>query len=155
MSEGQLVIERRVAVVFLVDRHGRVLMQHRTADARVSANQWTMPGGKIEAGEEPIAAAHRELYEETGLRADVLEPFWFGSRPSVSNPTGGIVEIYSYCGATDAEQADVVLGEGQAMVFLTPEEALAKDLGVTAELILGRFLDSPQYARLRARSGTD
>jgi 8-oxo-dGTP diphosphatase len=155
MSEDQLVIERRVAVVFLVDRRGRLLMQQRTADAAVSPNQWTMPGGKIEEGEEPIDAAHRELLEETGLRVDRLEPFWFGTRPSVSNPENGVVQVFSYSGATDAEQDDVVLGEGQAMLFLTAEEARAKDLGVTAALILPSFLESPRYASLRARSGTD
>lgn len=34
--------------------------------------QWMPPGGRIEAGEDPLAAAHRELLEETGLTA---EPF--------------------------------------------------------------------------------
>ncbi|HLL68862.1 MAG TPA: NUDIX hydrolase [Micromonosporaceae bacterium] len=154
MSEAQPVVERRVAVVFLVDRRGRILMQQRTADAAVSPNQWTMPGGKIEAGEQPLEAAHRELYEETGLRTDVLEPFWFGTRPSVSNPEHGVVEVYAYVGTTDAGQDDVVLGEGQAMIFLDPEEALAKDLGATAVRLLPRFLASLEYAGLRARSGT-
>jgi len=53
------VIERRIAVVFVVDPQGRILMQHRSADAAVSPNQWTMPGGKIEDGEErstPVGA---------------------------------------------------------------------------------------------------
>jgi 8-oxo-dGTP diphosphatase len=45
----------------------------------------------------------------------------------------------------------VVLGEGQAMVFLTPEEALARDLGVTAALLLPVFLASPEYRALADR----
>ncbi len=35
-----------------------------------------MPGGGIEPGEQPMAAAVRELHEETGLRATRAE-FWF------------------------------------------------------------------------------
>jgi 8-oxo-dGTP diphosphatase len=140
-------IERRVAVVFLVDPHGRILMQHRTADAKVSPNQWAMPGGRVEPGEEPIEAARREVYEETGLTVDRLEPFWTGTRPSVTSP-GGLVEVHAFSAPTRARQSDVVLGEGQAMVFLDPDDALGRDLGVTAALLLPRFVASPDYAKL-------
>src|SRR5687768_15262101 len=105
-------------------------MQHRDANAHVSPNQWTMPGGRIEEGEEPIDAARRELYEETGLRVDTLDWFWTGTRPSVTDASA-FVEVHAYAAATDATQDDVVIGEGQAMRFVTADEALALDLGVT------------------------
>jgi hypothetical protein len=63
----------------------------------------------------------------------------------------GEVEMHVFYGPTDAKQDDVVLGEGQAMVFLTPEEALGRDLGVTAALILPGFLASAQYRALAER----
>lgn len=34
---------------------------------------WEIPGGKVEPGETPEAAAHRELFEETGTEIDKLE----------------------------------------------------------------------------------
>ncbi len=144
------MIERRVAVVLLVDRQGRVLMQHRDANARVAANQWSFPGGAIEPGEEPMQAAHRELMEETGLAVAELTPYGVHSRPSVIN-AHNTVEIHAYWAGTDATQDDVVLGEGQAMVFLTPDEAINRDLGVTALLLLPTFLASDEYAALRNR----
>jgi 8-oxo-dGTP diphosphatase len=144
------VIERRVAVVLLVDRQGRVLMQHRDSHARVAANQWAFPGGSIEPGEEPIDAARRELMEETGLSVGELTPYGVYHRPSVTN-AAATVEIHAYCAGTDAVQDDVVLGEGQAMVFLTPEEAARKDLGVTAVILLPMFLASDEYSALRSR----
>jgi 8-oxo-dGTP diphosphatase len=148
-APSESVIERRVAVVMLVDRHGRILMQHRDSKARTSPNQWAFPGGSIEPHETPIAAAGRELWEETGLRVDELWPYGVFVRPSIDNPAG-TVEIHAYCGATDAVQEDVVLGEGQAMVFLSPDEARERDLGVTALLLLPGFIESPEYARLRS-----
>lgn len=123
-------------------------MQHRSADAAVSPNQWTMPGGKIEDGEAPIEAARREVFEETGLTVTDLEPIWSGTRPSVKTERG-LVEIHVFGTVTRASQDDVVVGEGQAMVFLSPDQARARDLGVTARLVLGPFLDSPAYQRLR------
>jgi len=144
------VIERRVAVVFLVDPQGRILMQHRDANAHVSPNQWGLPGGKIEDGETPDEAARREVLEETGLSVSKVEHLWSGTRPSVSNPDG-LVEMHVFCAPTDARQDDVVLGEGQAMVFLTPEEAFARELGPTAEVLLPTFLASAEYSALRDR----
>ena len=37
-----------------------------------SAQLWQMPQGGIDKGEEPLAAAYRELYEETGMRTVTL-----------------------------------------------------------------------------------
>jgi 8-oxo-dGTP diphosphatase len=35
------------------------------------AGTWSLPGGRIEPGESPKAAAEREVLEETGLKVDV------------------------------------------------------------------------------------
>src|SRR5262245_49671172 len=125
-------------------------MQHRDSKARTAANQWAFPGGAIEPGEEPVEAAHRELLEETGLTVDELTPYGVYYRPSVTNAAAS-VEIHTYWGGTDATQDDVVLGEGQAMMFLTPEEAVRRDLGPTAEVLLPLFLASDEYSALRSR----
>jgi 8-oxo-dGTP diphosphatase len=144
------VIERRVAVVLLVDPQGRILMQHRDANAHVSPNQWAFPCGKIEPGETPDEAARREVLEETGIVVPEVEALWELTRPSVSTPDG-VVEMHIFCAPTEARQEDVVLGEGQAMVFLAPDEALDRDLGVTAAIVLPKFLRSDRYRALADR----
>jgi 8-oxo-dGTP diphosphatase len=116
-------------------------MQHRSADAPVSPGQWGLPGGHVEHGEDPLVAAHRELMEETGLTVDRLNLWWRGLKPGASR-----VEVWAYHGVTVATQDDVVLGEGQAMVFLPPSEVLALDLASTAALLVPGFLASPEYA---------
>jgi 8-oxo-dGTP pyrophosphatase MutT (NUDIX family) len=42
--------------------------------ARGSGWRWTLPKGRIDAGETPAIAALREVYEETGLRARIVRP---------------------------------------------------------------------------------
>ncbi len=57
---------RQRATVVLV-RNGRVLL------VRDESAKFSMPGGGIEPGEQPMAAAVRELHEETGLTATRAE----------------------------------------------------------------------------------
>jgi 8-oxo-dGTP diphosphatase len=120
----RMEIVHEVAIVVLTDRVGRVLMQHRGNDAYADPGTWTPPGGHLEPGEDAMTAAHRELLEETGLTA-VLTPDRVLERVGVG---GAGVRFHVFTGRTDARQEDVVLGEGQAMLFLTPDEIATKEL---------------------------
>ena len=53
--------------VAVVLRHGWVLVGRRASDASDAAGLDEFPGGKVEPGESPAAAAARECLEETGL----------------------------------------------------------------------------------------
>lgn len=144
----ELVIERRVAGVLLVDARGWLLMQLRGTEAAISPGKWSMPGGGIEPGEQPEQAARRELLEETGLSVPgLLTLFWEGLRPS-SSGSGALAEWHVYYARTSASQADVVLGEGDAMEFTAPERIAALNLAVAAQFFVPRFLASAEYQRL-------
>jgi len=56
--------------VMLMNAQGHVFVGQRR-DSEVAA--WQMPQGGIDKGEEPEAAALRELWEETGVTADLVE----------------------------------------------------------------------------------
>ena len=52
-----------------------VLLTRRASGLRAHGGQWALPGGRVDEGETPVAAARRELVEELGLDladADVL-----------------------------------------------------------------------------------
>ena len=56
-----------VDVLVLLQRpDGRVLLTKRAGGIYL-AGMWAVPGGKVDAGEDVVAAAARELYEETGV----------------------------------------------------------------------------------------
>ncbi len=59
--------ESKGALVVLLDEHDRVLILLRPSAAQWAPNRWGYPGGKIEKGETPEAAATRETKEETQL----------------------------------------------------------------------------------------
>ncbi|MFI5273382.1 MAG: NUDIX domain-containing protein [Ktedonobacterales bacterium] len=144
-----------IATVLVVDRDGRLLLQHRGADAPTSPNQWSLPGGHIEPGETPEQAARRELREETGLAlGGPLPLFWHAMSPSTSRE-GGLTDWHVYYAGTSASQEDIVLGEGQAMRFIAPADAFALDLAPHARDLLPRFLAAPEYAQVckQAREG--
>jgi putative (di)nucleoside polyphosphate hydrolase len=69
----------------LFNRDGLVFIGRRRREAgpeHVSGNYaWQMPQGGIDPGEDPFAAAVRELYEETNVRSAELlaeAPDWYG-----------------------------------------------------------------------------
>lgn len=63
--------ERIVVGAALLD-DGRLLAARRSAPPEL-AGRWELPGGKTEPGETPEAALVRELREELGVQADLIE----------------------------------------------------------------------------------
>ena len=58
-------------------QEGKILMTRRLADAHL-AHAWEFPGGKVEIGEDPIDALHRELREELAIEVNRVEIFSVG-----------------------------------------------------------------------------
>ncbi|WP_157682755.1 NUDIX domain-containing protein [Nocardioides scoriae] len=134
----------RIAVVFLVDPRGWVLLQHRDEHAPRAADQWGIVGGHVEDGEDFDAAVHRELLEETGVRADLQ--LW---RAQEFRYTDGHTSSYQvYAGRVDLTDDDIVLGEGRAIVFVDPSQVTALDLAESCAWFLPQFLAGDLYREL-------
>jgi ADP-ribose pyrophosphatase YjhB (NUDIX family) len=59
------------AVAVVRDTHGRVLLARHTYRRH---DPWALPGGWVRRGEDPADTVAREIFEETGLRVEVLAP---------------------------------------------------------------------------------
>jgi 8-oxo-dGTP diphosphatase len=59
-----------VAAIIVRDGDSKILICQRTKEQPLPL-KWEFPGGKIEIGEEPVAALRRELDEELGISAEI------------------------------------------------------------------------------------
>ena len=66
LNEGEYHL---VAVIWTADKDGKILLTKRSPEKPYFPNEWENSGGAVLAGETSPNAAHRELFEETGLRA--------------------------------------------------------------------------------------
>ena len=82
-----------------------LLLTRRSLRLRRHAGQWALPGGRIDAGESPEAAALRELHEEVGL---VLAPeAVLGRLDDVPTRSGFVITpVVVWAGVGDELQAN-------------------------------------------------
>lgn len=65
-------MKERIVVGAALLAGGRLLAARRSAPEEL-AGRWELPGGKVEPGEAPEVALVRELREELGVDAEVIE----------------------------------------------------------------------------------
>lgn len=83
-----------------------VLSRHAQRDT------WEHQGGHIEAGETPMEAARRELYEESGIRDAELYPvcdYWGFDERSWSNGTVFLAQVHAIGDLPESEMREIAL----------------------------------------------
>ncbi|MEW1953830.1 (deoxy)nucleoside triphosphate pyrophosphohydrolase [Terrabacter sp. NPDC080008] len=79
------------AIVDDLERPTRLLSARRTEPSAL-AGGWELPGGKVDDGESPLSALHREVLEELGVRIR-LGAHVPGPRPGSTWPLGDRYEM--------------------------------------------------------------
>ncbi|NAZ75983.1 NUDIX domain-containing protein [Kineococcus sp. T13] len=120
--------------VILLDARDRVLLQLRDDDPGIPyPGTWCLPGGHLEDGEEPVAAAVRELREEMSLD---LPPS--ALHHVVSARRGYGLEHTSWA-RLDVDAARLPLTEGQAVRFHALGRIRRTALGYEDDAVLEEF----------------
>ena len=118
---------------------GKILMTRRLADVHL-AHAWEFPGGKVELGEDPVVALHRELKEELDIKVE--DPMIYavghhlyatGDDPSQNKDV--ILLIYE---CVIAEGAPQKIGVSD-FSWLTPAEVCALPLPPADEEVITRL----------------
>ena len=79
---------RRTATTVVVDDQDRVLLMRRHRFI-VDRWVWELPGGYVDPAEDPVAAAAREVEEETGWRPVQKPEFVMTFQPMIGNADSG------------------------------------------------------------------
>jgi 8-oxo-dGTP pyrophosphatase MutT (NUDIX family) len=143
---------RRIAAIVLVDDRGWLLLQERDDQTTADPDMWSMVGGGVEAGEDDLTAAVRELAEETGLSGIDLEPlgefrFWCAGCEDWD-------DVALFVALTDLTDADVECHEGRQIVFVDPTTIHTLDWNRGLGVALPRVMGSPSYVARNGRKDT-
>lgn len=122
MTHRQLII-----VLGLIEREGKLLIMRRVDPNRPYWHHcWEIPGGKIDPGETPLHALHREIVEETGLTIHSQQ--LLGVHTHHWNTPGGVQQTFMIVYHCQPQPGEVVLNpeENDAYSWETVEEIIAK-----------------------------
>ena len=109
----------------MVDSAGRILLVRRGQEPALGC--WSVPGGRVEAGEDDPTATAREVLEETGLAVTVADLVGTVERDA---PDGSVYAISDYrcTPAAGVDAALVVAGDDADDVgWFTPEQVRELD----------------------------
>jgi len=109
----------RVVVILPINKDNKVLMQLRDFKIGIKApGMWGFFGGGIEAGEDALFAAYRELFEELNIGSVVLMEI------SSEMKIHDLINVYStaYSFLIQLKLEDIKLSEGVDMKFVSYQE---------------------------------
>jgi len=104
-----------VVAAVIRDASGKILLTRRPEGSHMGG-LWEFPGGKVEAGEAPVAALERELEEELALSATIGAPLTF----AVHEEPGMRIVLLFYAATLGGSQPMAL--EGQEIAWVAPED---------------------------------
>lgn len=120
----------------VLDGDGRVLLTRRADNGR-----WAVVSGILEPGEEPAAAAVREVAEETGVDAEVLRLTSVDVTEPIAYPNGDVAQYLDVSFVMRATGGSARVGDDENLevAWFAPDE-LPTPLTATSALRLAKAL---------------
>ncbi len=109
----------RKVVIAVVQADGKFLLVHRKqAEGKLG---WNFPGGKIELGESELAAAEREVLEETGVQCKAVRTV--GQR---RHPDTGRLVTYVLCDYVNGKAHNTEPDKATQVRWLKPTTVMSR-----------------------------
>ena len=109
----------RIAAAIIRRADGMILLVRKRGTAT-----FMQPGGKIEFGEEPVAALCRELSEELGLEVNLAEPQYLGRYSAVAAHESGHVVVADIF-RIDVNECVTPAAEIEEISWVDPKKSVA------------------------------
>jgi 8-oxo-dGTP diphosphatase len=94
------IVQQVAMKALIVNDEGKVLILRDASAYGESAQRgrYDLPGGRVERGEPPDLALHREVMEETGLEIEIGQPIYVGEwRPIIKGVPHQIIGTFIVC----------------------------------------------------------
>jgi len=138
---------------FIENPSGKILLlkESKKYDEGANSGKWDVAGGRVKKGERFTEGLRREIEEETGLKAEVNEPFHTDEwRPEVDGEKWQIVGTYFIC---KTERKDVELSEDhEDYAWTNPEDFSEYNLIEGLEKALKKFLQKRRNFRAAGKA---
>ncbi|WP_187118673.1 GNAT family N-acetyltransferase [Risungbinella massiliensis] len=118
----QIILVRGVLI-----QKGKLLLIQRAEQERSFPGHYELPGGKVDAGEDPVEALEREFWEETGIQIQVGTPIQTLKKSSQDHH---LIEIVYH---VSADHTTVTLSEDHQDVRWVQELSEIEGLQITPE----------------------
>lgn len=126
----------RFVGIILVNVEGKVLLQLRSEDDYLYPNCWTLPGGRVEEGENLEQAILREVKEELGFDLRAHDLF----KTIIENSLSETTERHIYWGRISERIENLKLGEGTALMYFSLEEIPRLEVAFDLKPVIIDFL---------------
>lgn len=110
-------------VCAIIRRNAHILLAQRPPDKKLGG-LWEFPGGKVEPGESPETALHRELQEELGCTVRITQAL----APFVHAYDWGGIELIPFICELEASSPEPHPHEHTALAWVEPAQLQTYDL---------------------------
>ncbi|MCB9834463.1 NUDIX domain-containing protein [Candidatus Nomurabacteria bacterium] len=122
-------LQRIATKALIINDDGQYLLLREASTYTEGTNigKYSIPGGRLEIGEQVEDGLYREVKEETGLNVEIIKPIFVREwRPVIKGIRNQIVGIYFLC---KAESTQVILSdEHDHYLWLDPSNSVDIDI---------------------------
>lgn len=111
---------KEISIVQFILPDGKIVLQRRDEDIKISPGLLGLFGGHVEAGESPSDALLREISEETSLNVDNLSIEYLASRELTHpNNSDSKIIVHFHKAIIDSDDFEVYEGQGSESYYVS------------------------------------